>query len=161
MLVTKKHYVGHMFETPSQTVPTFDAKESRLCAELVSGGGEDLANLAEASVCLQGPEPGQRACSLSSARFSRVECRFESLSLQRRFGLGLSSANGGQLPPAALVAVRLSRRIRGASPNTAAREVRRDAGQPGAKLIDMVFSPGELISRGSLRLHAEYYCKNR
>ena len=127
------------------------------------GGGEDHANFAEASVCLQGPEPGQAVRAVSAQQDSRGSSADSRVYLCKGFGSGPTSANGGQLPPAALVASKaLAKDPRGEPKHGERVRYVVTHGQPGARLIDMVFSPGELIeSRGSLRLHARSTTRNR
>lgn len=165
MLVTKKRYVGHMFETPSQTVPTFDAKGIETvrrdsCPAVVKIMRTSL-RLLFASKDLSLVKRYVQS-QLSKILAGRVPIREFIFAKEVRLGT-YSSANGGQLPPAALVASKaLAKDPRGEPKHGERVRYVVTHGQPGARLIDMVFSPGELIeSRGSLRLHAEYYCKKQ
>ena len=165
MLVTKKRYVGHMWETPGQTSPTFDAKGIETvrrdsCPAVVKIMRTSL-RLLFASKDLSLVKRYVQS-QLGKILAGRVPIREFIFAKEVRLGT-YSSANGGQLPPAALVASKaLAKDPRGEPKHGERVRYVVTHGQPGSRLIDMVFSPGELIdSRGGLRLHAEYYCKKQ
>ncbi|EFJ43266.1 hypothetical protein VOLCADRAFT_66026, partial [Volvox carteri f. nagariensis] len=169
ILQTKKRYVGFSYESPSQTQPTFDAK----AREWTRGGerGETVrrdscpavAKLLEQSLRLLF---GSRDLSDVKTYLRRQWTKILSnrVSVQdfifaKEVRLGTYSANAATIPPAAVVATKAMAVDPRAEPRYAERVPYVVVyGEPGARLVDLVVSPHQLVdSGGALRLNGTYY----
>ena len=159
-LLTKKRYVGYSYESPEQTEPVFDAKGietvRRDTCEAVAKMMEkslrlffEHQNLSEVKAYLQ-----RQWSRILSGRVSLKDFIFA-----KEVRLGTYSTRGSSLPPAAIVATKAMR----ADPRAEPRYAERIPyvvihGEPGARLIDMVVDPMELLAIDSpFRLNDLYY----
>jgi len=160
-LLTKKRYVGYSYESPEQTEPIFDAKGietvRRDTCEAVAKTMEkslrlffEHQDLSEVKVYLQ-----RQWSRILSGRVSLKDFVFA-----KEVRLGTYATRGSSsLPPAAIVATKAMR----ADPRAEPRYAERIPyvvihGEPGARLIDMVVDPMELLAIDSpFRLNDLYY----
>jgi DNA polymerase zeta len=160
VLLSKKRYVGAMYESPSQKVPSFDAKGietvRRDACPAVAKIMEKTLRLLFASGDLSTVRIylEKQWTRILSGRVSISDFIFA-----KEVRLGTYSARAAVVPPAALVATRAM----AADPRAEPRYGERVPyvvvyGEPGARLADMVVPPRALVeSGGRLRLHAVYY----
>ncbi|XP_058083823.1 DNA polymerase zeta catalytic subunit isoform X2 [Magnolia sinica] len=158
VLLTKKRYVGYSYESPDQRKPTFDAKgietvRRDTCAAVAKTLEQSLRILFEHQDVTLVKEYLHR-------QWTRILCGKVSLqdfvfAKEVRLGTYRSSS----LPPAALVATKAMR----ADPRAEPRYGERIPylvihGEPGARLIDMVVDPLDLLDINSpYRLNDLYY----
>ncbi|XXG54196.1 hypothetical protein AAC387_Pa03g2142 [Persea americana] len=158
VLLTKKRYVGYSYESPDQSIPVFDAKgietvRRDTCAAVAKTLEQSLRILFKHQETSYVKEYLQR-------QWTRILC--ERVSLQdfvfsKEVRLGTYRASS--LPPAALVATKAMK----ADPRAEPRYGERIPyvvihGEPGARLVDMVVDPLDLLEINSpYRLNDLYY----
>jgi DNA polymerase zeta len=160
VLLSKKRYVGAMYESPSQKVPNFDAKGietvRRDSCPAVAKIMEKVLRLLFASGDLSTVRMylEKQWTRILSGRVSISDFIFA-----KEVRLGTYSTRAGVVPPAALVATRAMASDPRAEPRYGERVPYVVVyGEPGARLADMVVPPRALVeSGGRLRLHAVYY----
>ncbi|KAG2695557.1 hypothetical protein I3760_07G018400 [Carya illinoinensis] len=155
-LLTKKRYVGYSYESPEQSEPVFDAKgietvRRDTCGAVAKTMEKSLRLFFEHQDISEVKEYLQRQWTrIVSGRFSLQDFVFA-----KEVRLGTYSS----LPPAAIVATKAMR----ADPRAEPRYAERIPyvvihGEPGARLIDMVVDPMELLAIDSpFRLNDLYY----
>lgn len=160
VLLSKKRYVGAMYESPTQSTPTFDAKgietvRRDACpavAKIMERMLRILFSTADLSAVRDYLE--RQWGRILENRVSIVDFLFA-----KEVRLGTYSARAAIIPPAALVATRAMASDPRAEPRYGERVPYVVVyGEPGARLADMVVPPRALVeSGGKLRLHALYY----
>jgi DNA polymerase zeta len=167
-LLSKKRYVGAMYESPDQTRFRFDAKgietvrrdSCPAVSKIVEQSLRILFTSADVSAVKSYVERQWKR--IISGRVSIMdfifakEVRLGTYAAERALGGALASSS---IPPAALVATKAMDRDPRAEPRYGERiSYVVVHGEPGARLIDMVVDPETLVeSGGTLRLHAVYY----
>ncbi len=167
-LLSKKRYVGAMYESPDQTRFRFDAKgietvrrdSCPAVSKIVEQALRILFTSADVSAVKTYVERQWKR--IISGRVSIMdfifakEVRLGTYAAERAPGGALASSS---IPPAALVATKAMDRDPRAEPRYGERVSYVVVhGEPGARLIDMVVEPETLVeSGGTLRLHAVYY----
>ena len=159
VLLSKKRYVGMMYEHAQMKTPTFDAKgietvRRDACPAVAKLMERSLRilfatkDLSQVKEYLEG-----QWLKILTGRVSVQDFVFA-----KEVRLGTYSSNG-TLPPAAIVAGRAMAVDPQAEPRFGERIPYLVVhGEPGARLVDMVVPPKALIeSGGRLRLHAAYY----
>ena len=160
VLLSKKRYVGSMYERPGQAVPTFDAKGietvRRDACPAVAKIMERALRLLFASADLSAVRDylERQWGRILAGRVSPADFIFA-----KEVRLGTYSARAAVVPPAALVATRAMTSDPRAEPRYGERVPYVVVyGEPGARLSDMVVPPRALVeSAGKLRLHGLYY----
>nr|KYP71224.1 DNA polymerase zeta catalytic subunit [Cajanus cajan] len=159
-LLTKKRYVGYSYESPGQIEPVFDAKgietvRRDTCGAVAKIMEQSLRlffehhNLLEVKVYLQ-----RQWKRILSGRFCLKDFIFA-----KEVRLGTYSARISSLPPAAIVATKAMR----VDPRSEPRYAERIPyvvihGEPGARLVDMVVDPLEVLAIDSpFRINDLYY----
>uniref|UniRef100_A0A2N9HM40 DNA polymerase n=1 Tax=Fagus sylvatica TaxID=28930 RepID=A0A2N9HM40_FAGSY len=160
-LLTKKRYVGYSYETPEQTAPVFDAKgietvRRDTCGAIAKTLETSLRHFFEHQDISEVKAYLQRQWTrILSARVSLQDFVFA-----KEVRLGTYCTRGSSsLPPAAIVATKAMRADPRAEPCYAERiPYVVIHGEPGARLIDMVVDPLELLAMDSpFRLNDLYY----
>lgn len=167
-LLSKKRYVGAMYESPDQARFRFDAKgietvrrdSCPAVSKIVEQSLRILFTSADVSAVKEYVERQWKR--IISGRVSIMdfifakEVRLGTYAADRAPGGALASSS---IPPAALVATKAMGRDPRAEPRYGERVSYVVVhGEPGARLIDMVVEPETLVeSGGTLRLHAVYY----
>lgn len=162
MLITKKRYVGHAFESPDQVTPLFDAKGIETVRR---DSCPAVSKLMRASLRLLFVSKDLSLVKhyvqrqLAKVMSGRLPLRDFVFAKEVRFGM---YSGKGPLPPAAVVAGKAMAADARMEPKHGERVryvvVHGDPG-PRALLIDMVVSPQQFIdSRGRLRINDKYYC---
>ena len=160
VLLSKKRYVGAMYESPGQKIPSFDAKGietvRRDACPAVAKIMEQTLRLLFASADLS------TVREYLERQWTRILAGRVSISdfiFAKEVRLGTYSARAAVIPPAALVATRAMATDPRAEPRYGERVPYVVVyGEPGARLADMVVPPRALVeSGGRLRLHAVYY----
>ncbi|KZV47318.1 DNA polymerase zeta catalytic subunit-like [Dorcoceras hygrometricum] len=163
-LLTKKRYVGYSYESPDQSNPTFDAKgietvRRDTCAAVSKTMEQSLRiyfeyqNINEVQSYLQ-----RQWTRILSGRVSLQDFVFA-----KEVRLGTYSARASSLPPAAIVATKAMKVDPRAEPRYAERipYVVVHA-EPGARLLDMVVDPLEVLDMNSpYRLNDIYYIRKQ
>ena len=160
VLLSKKRYVGAMYESPGQKMPSFDAKGietvRRDACPAVAKIMEKTLRLLFASGDLSTVRIylEKQWTRILSGRVSVSDFIFA-----KEVRLGTYSTRAAVIPPAALVATRAMASDPRAEPRYGERVPYVVVyGEPGARLSDMVVPPRALVeSGGRLRLHAVYY----
>lgn len=160
VLLSKKRYVGAMYESPDQKIATFDAKgietvRRDTCPAVAKILGATLRHLfASADLSVIRTYLERQWTRLFAGRVSVSDLIFA-----KEVRLGSYRAQGAAIPPAALVAARAMASDPRAEPRYGERVPYVVVhGEPGARLADMVVPPRALVeSGGRLRLHALYY----
>ncbi|KAI3848221.1 hypothetical protein MKX03_003499 [Papaver bracteatum] len=159
-LLTKKRYVGYSYESPSQTEPSFDAKGIETvrrdgCGVVSKTLEQSLRLYFEQQDIFKVKVYLQRQWTrILSGRISLQDFVFA-----KEVRLGTYSARASSLPPAAIVAMKAMR----ADPRAEPRYAERIPyvvihGEPGARLVDMVVDPLDLLQIDSpFRLNDLYY----
>ena len=160
-LLTKKRYVGYSYESPEQTEPVFDAKGiETVCRDTCGAVAKTLEkslrhffehqDISEVKAYLQ-----RQWTRILSGRVS-----LQNFIFAKEVRLGTYCTRGSSsLPAAAIVATKAMR----ADPRAEPCYVERIPyvvihGEPGARLIDMVVDPLELLAMDSpFRLNDLYY----
>ncbi|KAL5566065.1 hypothetical protein UlMin_029229 [Ulmus minor] len=159
-LLTKKRYVGYSYESLQQVEPVFDAKgietvRRDTCAAVAKTMEQSLRlffehqDISEVKAYLQ-----RQWKRIRSGRVSLQDFVFA-----KEVRLGTYSTKFSSLPPAAIVATKAMRTDPRAEPCYAERVPYVVIhGQPGARLVDMVVDPLDLLAVGSpYRLNDLYY----
>lgn len=159
-LLTKKRYVGYSYESPEQTEPVFDAKGIETVRRDTC---EAVAKMMEKSLRLffehQDISEVKAYLQRQWSRISSGRVSLKDFVFAKEVRLGTYSTRGSLLPPAAIVATKAMR----ADPRAEPRYAERIPyvvihGEPGARLIDMVVDPMELLAIDSpFRLNDLYY----
>lgn len=159
-LLTKKRYVGYSYESPEQTEPVFDAKGIETVRRDTC---EAVAKMMEKSLRLffehQDISEVKAYLQRQWSRISSGRVSLKDFVFAKEVRLGTYSTRGSSLPPAAIVATKAMR----ADPRAEPRYAERIPyvvihGEPGARLIDMVVDPMELLAIDSpFRLNDLYY----
>ncbi|KAI3909099.1 hypothetical protein MKW92_026579 [Papaver armeniacum] len=159
-LLTKKRYVGYSYESPAQTEPSFDAKGIETvrrdgCGVVSKTLEQSLRLYFEQQDIFKVKVYLQRQWTrILSGRISLQDFVFA-----KEVRLGTYSARASSLPPAAIVAMKAMR----ADPRAEPRYAERIPyvvihGEPGARLVDMVVDPLDLLQIDSpFRLNDLYY----
>lgn len=160
VLLTKKRYVGYSYESPTQCKPIFDAKGIETvrrdsCPAVAKILEQSLRILFE-SRDLSGVKTYlyRQWKKIISGRVSLQDFIFA-----KEVRLGTYSMKASSLPPAAIVATKSMRVDPRAEPHYGER-IRYVVvhGEPGARLVDMVVDPLELLDINTPhRLHDIYY----
>jgi len=156
VLLTKKRYVGYMYESPSQATPTFDAKGIETvrrdgCPAVVKIMERMLRTLFETRDLSVVRSYLQRQW----AKILAGRVSLEDFVFAKEVRLGTYKA----APPAACVAARLAQEDPRAEPAFGERvPYLVVCGAPSSRLMDVVVAPRVLLdSGGRLRLNAQYY----
>ncbi|WCJ33138.1 DNA polymerase zeta catalytic subunit [Euphorbia peplus] len=160
-LLTKKRYVGYSYESAEQTEPVFDAKgietvRRDTCAAVAKMMEQSLRLFFKSQDISEIKEYLQRQWTrILSSRVSLQDFVFAK---EVRLGT-YSTRNSSSLPPAAIVATKAMRLDPRAEPRYAERVPYIVIhGEPGARLVDMVVDPLELLAIDSpYRLNDIYY----
>ncbi|KAJ1380912.1 Ribonuclease H-like superfamily [Sesbania bispinosa] len=159
-LLTKKRYVGYSYESPDQIEPVFDAKgietvRRDTCGAVAKTMEQSLRLFFEHQDLLEVKTYLQRQWKrILSGRFSLKDFIFA-----KEVRLGTYSARISSLPPAAIVATKAMRIDPRAEPRYAERiPYVVIHGEPGARLVDMVVDPLEVLAIDSpFRINDLYY----
>nr|XP_012569554.1 DNA polymerase zeta catalytic subunit [Cicer arietinum] len=159
-LITKKRYVGYSYESPNQIEPVFDAKgietvRRDTCGAVAKIMEQSLRLFFEHQSLLEVKTYLQRQWKrILSGRVSLKDFIFA-----KEVRLGTYSARISSLPPAAIVATKAMRVDRRAEPRYAERiPYVVIHGEPGARLVDMVVDPLEVLAIDSpFRINYLYY----
>lgn len=159
-LLTKKRYVGYSYESPDQIEPTFDAKgietvRRDTCGAVAKTMEQSLRlffehqDISKVKVYLQ-----RQWKRILSGRVSLQDFVFA-----KEVRLGTYSSRASSLPPAAIVAIKAMRADPRAEPCYAERVPYVVIhGEPGARLVDLVVEPLDLLAIDSpYRLNDQYY----
>ncbi|KAH9328748.1 hypothetical protein KI387_000856, partial [Taxus chinensis] len=160
VLLTKKRYVGYSYESSAQSKPIFDAKGIETVRR---DSCPAVAKILERSLRIL-----FESCDLSEVKSylyrqwrkilsGRVS--LEDFIFAKEVRLGTYSLKASSLPPAAIVSTKAMRVDPRAEPHYGER-VRYVVvhGEPGARLVDMVVNPLELLDINTPhRLHDIYY----
>jgi DNA polymerase zeta len=159
-LLTKKRYVGYSYESPEQTEPVFDAKGIETVRRDTC---EAVAKMMEKSLRLffehQDISEVKAYLQRQWSRIFSGRVSLKDFIFAKEVRLGTYSTRGSSLPPAAIIATKAMR----ADPRAEPRYAERIPyvvihGEPGARLIDMVVDPMELLAIDSpFRLNDLYY----
>ncbi|CAA0816819.1 DNA polymerase zeta catalytic subunit [Striga hermonthica] len=163
-LLTKKRYVGYSYESPDQCKPAFDAKgvetvRRDTCGAVSKMMEQSLRIYFESQDIDKVREYMQRQWTrILSGRISLQDFVFA-----KEVRLGTYSAGAYSLPPAAIVATKSIKSDPRAEPRYAERIPYVVVhGEPGARLVDMVVEPLELLSINSpFRLNDVYYIRKQ
>ncbi|OMO68819.1 hypothetical protein CCACVL1_19807 [Corchorus capsularis] len=159
-LLTKKRYVGYSYETPDQVKPVFDAKGIETVRRDTCGA---VAKTMEQSLRLffeqQDISKVKEYLHRQWTRILAGRVSLQDFIFAKEVRLGTYSAKLGSLPPAAIVATKAMRADARAEPRYAERVPYVVIhGEPGARLVDMVVDPLELLAINSpYRLNDLYY----
>mmetsp|Transcript_32176 Transcript_32176/g.125728 ORF Transcript_32176/g.125728 Transcript_32176/m.125728 type:complete len:232 (-) Transcript_32176:3057-3752(-) len=159
MLLTKKRYVGYMYETPDQVNPIFDAKGIETVRRDTCDGVRKI--LERALRTLFETNDISRVRKYAERQWKRIIA--EKISLSEfifRQEVRLGTYKPGHLPPAAIVATRAMQ----TDPRAVPKHGERVAyvvvySAPNAPLRDNVVAPEDVlrISQAPLRINATYY----
>ncbi|DBA81937.1 hypothetical protein WJX77_000726 [Trebouxia sp. C0004] len=160
VLLTKKRYVGYMYEAPSQVTPGFDAKgietvRRDTCPAVAKTMERSLRLLFATRDLSEVKEYLERQWHKILANRVSVQ----DFVFAKEVRLGTYSPKAAVVPPAAIVAAKAMATDPRAEPRFAERVPYVVVyGEPGARLVDMVVSPHALVESSSrLRLHSIYY----
>jgi DNA polymerase zeta len=161
ILATKKRYVGHAYESPTQRAPLFDAKGIEVarrdnCPLLVKTQRVALQLLFHNKDLSLVKRYVQR--HVAKLRAGRIPLGDLVFAKETRLGT-YSKTPGAQKPPAAIVAESLMARDPRAEPKFGERvPYVVVCGEPGGRLMDMIAHPRAVAeARGTLRINAKYY----
>lgn len=160
VLLTKKRYVGYSYESPTQCKPIFDAKGIETVRR---DSCPAVAKILEKSlrILFESHDLSQVKAYLYR-QWKKIVCGRVSLQdfiFAKEVRLGTYSMKASSLPPAAIVATKSMRVDPRAEPRYGER-IRYVVvhGEPGARLVDMVVDPLELLDINTPhRLHDVYY----
>ncbi|XP_021281513.1 DNA polymerase zeta catalytic subunit isoform X2 [Herrania umbratica] len=159
-LLTKKRYVGYSYESPDQVKPVFDAKGIETVRRDTCGA---VAKTMEQSLRLffehQDIPKVKAYLHRQWTRILSGRVSLQDFVFAKEVRLGTYSTKVGSLPPAAIVATKAMRADPRAEPRYAERVPYVVIhGEPGARLVDMVVDPLELLAINSpYRLNDLYY----
>ncbi|KAF8394525.1 hypothetical protein HHK36_020735 [Tetracentron sinense] len=159
-LLTKKRYVGYSYESPDQTEPAFDAKgietvRRDTCGAVAKTLEQSLRQFFEHQDISRVKVYLQRQWT----RILRGRMSLQDFVFAKEVRLGTYSIRASSLPPAAIVAAKAMK----ADPRAEPRYAERIPyvvihGEPGARLVDMVVDPLDLLAIDSpFRLNDLYY----
>ncbi|XP_047961036.1 DNA polymerase zeta catalytic subunit isoform X4 [Salvia hispanica] len=163
-LLTKKRYVGYSYESPDQSKPIFDAKgietvRRDTCAAVSKTMEQSLRIYFESQDIYKVKAYVLRQWTkILSGRVSIQDFVFA-----KEVRLGTYAERAYSLPPAAIVATKSLRKDPRAEPRYAERiPYVVIHGEPGARLMDMVVDPLELLAINSpFRLNDIYYIRKQ
>ncbi|KAI3448610.1 hypothetical protein Pfo_005275 [Paulownia fortunei] len=163
-LLTKKRYVGYSYESPDQSKPIFDAKGIETVRRDTCGA---VSKTMEQSlrIYFEGQDIDKvKAYMLRQwTRILSGRVSLQDFVFAKEVRLGTYAARACSLPPAAIVATKAMT----ADPRTEPRYAERIPyvvvhGEPGARLVDMVVDPLELLAINSpFRLNDIYYIRKQ
>ncbi|XP_031485155.1 DNA polymerase zeta catalytic subunit isoform X3 [Nymphaea colorata] len=163
-LLTKKRYVGYSYENPGQTKPTFDAKgietvRRDTCPAVAKMLEQSLRTFFES-------QDISKVKAYLQRQWTRILCGKVSLQdfvLSKEVRLGTYSSRTSSLPPAAIVAMKAMRADPRAEPRYGDRIPYIVVhGEPGARLIDLVVDPLDVLDISSpYTLNDLYYIKKQ
>lgn len=160
-LLTKKRYVGYSYENPDQSEPVFDAKGIETVRRDTCGA---VAKTMEKSIRLffehQDIAEVKKYLQRQWTRILSGRVSLQDFVFAKEVRLGSYCSRGStSLPPAAIVATKAVRADPRAEPCYAERIPYVVVhGEPGARLVDMVVDPMELLASDSpFRLNDLYY----
>ncbi|KAK4424650.1 DNA polymerase zeta catalytic subunit [Sesamum alatum] len=163
-LLTKKRYVGYSYESPHQSKPIFDAKGIETVRRDTCGA---VSKTLEQSLRIYFESHDidkVKACMLRQwTRILSGRVSLQDFVFAKEVRLGTYSARASSLPPAAIVATKSMRADPRAEPRYAERIPYVVVhGEPGARLVDMVIDPYELLAINSpFRLNDIYYIRKQ
>ncbi|XP_048136376.1 DNA polymerase zeta catalytic subunit isoform X2 [Rhodamnia argentea] len=164
-LLTKKRYVGYSYETPNQVEPLFDAKGIETVRRDTCGA---VAKTMEQSLRIYFEHQDISKVKVYLYRqWTRIlsgRVCLQDFVFAKEVRLGTYSTRpSSSLPPAAIVATKAMRVDPRAEPRYAERIPYVVVhGEPGARLVDMVVDPMEVLEIDSpLRLNELYYIKKQ
>ncbi|XP_027107695.1 DNA polymerase zeta catalytic subunit isoform X2 [Coffea arabica] len=163
-LLTKKRYVGYSYESPDQSKPKFDAKGietvRRDTCDAVSKTMEQSLRLyfEQQDIDKVNAYLLRQWTRIISGRVSLQDFVFA-----KEVRLGTYSSRASSLPPSAIVATKAMRADPRAEPRYAERVPYVVVhGEPGARLVDLVVDPMELLALDShYRLNEVYYIRKQ
>ncbi|GAB2211577.1 hypothetical protein Drorol1_Dr00024896 [Drosera rotundifolia] len=164
-LLTKKRYVGYSYESPDQAVPVFDAKGIETVRRDTCGA---VAKTLEKSLrfFFEHQDVSEIKAYLHR-QWSRIisgRVSLQDFVFAKEVRLGTySTRTSSALPPAAIVATKAMRVDPRAEPRYGERVPYVVIhGEPGARLVDMVVDPHDLLAIDSpYRLNDLYYIKKQ
>ncbi|KAL3516081.1 hypothetical protein ACH5RR_022983 [Cinchona calisaya] len=163
-LLTKKRYVGYSYENPDQSKPKFDAKGietvRRDTCEAVSKTMEQSLRLYFEH---QDIDKVKTYLLRQWTRIVSSRVSLQDFVFAKEVRLGTYSSRASSLPPSAIVATKAMRADPRAEPRYAERVPYVVVhGEPGARLVDMVVDPMELLAIDSpYRLNEVYYIRKQ
>ncbi|GER55202.1 DNA polymerase [Striga asiatica] len=163
-LLTKKRYVGYSYESPDQSKPTFDAKGVETVRRDTCGA---VSKMMEQSLRIyfesQDIDKVREYLQRQWTRILSGRISLQDFVFAKEVRLGTYSAGAYSLPPAAIVATKSIKSDPRAEPRYAERIPYVVVhGEPGARLVDMVVDPLELLSINSpFRLNDVYYIRKQ
>ncbi|XP_054790438.1 DNA polymerase zeta catalytic subunit isoform X2 [Prosopis cineraria] len=159
-LLTKKRYVGYSYESPDQGEPVFDAKGIETVRRDTCGA---VAKIMEQSLRLFFENKDlSEVRSYLQRQWKKIlssKVSIKDFVFAKEVRLGSYSARTSSLPPAAIVATKAMRFDPRAEPRYAERVPYVVIhGEPGARLVDVVVDPLEVLALNSpLRINDLYY----
>lgn len=163
-LLTKKRYVGYSYESPDQSNPIFDAKgietvRRDTCAAVSKTMEQSLRIYFEC----QNIDEVQSYLRRQWTRILSGRVSLQDFVFAKEVRLGTYSARASSLPPAAIVATKAMKVDPRAEPRYAERIPYVVVhGEPGARLVDMVVDPLEVLAFNSpFRLNDIYYIRKQ
>ncbi|KAK6143919.1 hypothetical protein DH2020_024267 [Rehmannia glutinosa] len=163
-LLTKKRYVGYSYESPDQSKPIFDAKGIETVRRDTCGA---VSKTLEQSLRIyfesQDIDNVKAYMLRQWTRILSGRISLQDFVFAKEVRLGTYTARASSLPPAAIVASKSMRADPRAEPRYAERIPYVVVhGEPGARLVDMVVDPLELLSINSpFRLNDIYYIRKQ
>lgn len=163
-LLTKKRYVGYSYESPDQSKPKFDAKGIETIRRDTCNA---VSKTMEQSLRLyfehQDIEKVKAYLLRQWSRIMSGRVSLQDFVFAKEVRLGTYSSRASSLPPSAIVATKAMRADPRAEPRYAERVPYVVVhGEPGARLVDMVVDPMELLSFDSCyRLNEVYYIRKQ
>ncbi|GFP93756.1 DNA polymerase zeta catalytic subunit [Phtheirospermum japonicum] len=163
-LLTKKRYVGYSYESPDQSKPIFDAKgietvRRDTCIAVSKTMEQSLRIYFES----RGIDKVKEYMLRQWTRILSGRISLQDFVFAKEVRLGTYTAGACSLPPAAIVATKSLRTDPRAEPRYAERIPYVVVhGEPGARLVDMVVDPLELLAINSpFRLNDIYYIRKQ
>lgn len=163
-LLTKKRYVGYSYESPNQVKPIFDAKGIETVRRDTCGA---VSKTMEQSLRLffehQDLSKVKQYLLRQWKRILSGRVSLQDFVFAKEVRLGTYSSRTSSLPPAAIVATKAMKNDPRAEPRYAERIPYVVVhGEPGARLVDMVVDPLELLEINSpFKLNDLYYIKKQ
>ncbi|KAL3843955.1 hypothetical protein ACJIZ3_001358 [Penstemon smallii] len=163
-LLTKKRYVGYSYESPDQIKPMFDAKGIETVRRDTCGA---VSKTLEQSLRIYFECPDiDKVKKYMQRQWTKIlsgRVSLQDFVFAKEVRLGTYSARASSLPPAAIVATKAMRADPRAEPRYAERIPYIVVhGEPGARLVDMVVNPLELLAINSpFRLNDIYYIRKQ
>ncbi|ANB12188.1 Rev3p [Sugiyamaella lignohabitans] len=160
VLLTKKRYVGYMYETPDQKVPVFDAKG----IETVRRDGTPAEQKIEEKALRLLFETSDLSKVKEFLHQQWRKIMTGNISVQdfcfaKEVRMG-TYKEGGTLPPGAAVSAKKMEKDERAEPQYRERvPYVVISGPPGSRLVDRCVSPDELVNNANYYLDSDYYIK--